>query len=948
MVLRKRFTSRGTIRWHLIAVLCLLVVTGSASSTSSGAGERVPPLESGAALQRFRLVADNQFLSLYIDEQTTEIAVVDKAAAHVWYSNPADRESAERLAAGRAKDALSSQITITYYTPGDLEKTMDSYTSSVLHGQYQITPVENGVRVSYTFGRAYAERDRLFYLIGRDRVDQIRERIDNNSLRKEFDDIFRHYTLISLVPRPGSERPKLPSIDTEKVFGDFHLVGVEKDLSSRQTTDMMRNLLNIIVAGRGYDRLDQIRYADLDYLRGTDTYILNERVPSFMLDGIVETLKKVGYTMDDKVLDCIAYGLEPPVPNLEVFQIPVEYVLDDYALVVRIPMEDVTYPAEVEDRAGKYGPKGRRVSFPLYSISLLPYFGAAGEGQKGYMLVPDGSGALIHLNNGKTWSQPYRSGVYGADNSLALVTERSGYFAQVYMPVFGLRQGDNAFLAVIEAGEANAFIKADVAGRNISYNTVSAEFVTTPRGRTGLSGDPRLAWRGDRGVRNEINIYQKDLYRGDIQIRYSFLSGAEADYSGMARLYQSYLVERGLRHRPSEGRGGSSLPFILELVGAISRQKPVLGLPREVVQPLTTFSEARDIIEKLRSAGIDDIALRYVGWLSGGVRHYYPDRVKLETALGETEDFLALRDYLRDHQIGFFPDVAFQNVYRDTVFDGFSASRNAARLLDRRYARIYEFRPSSFQIATETGARYVLSPSSLGPLIEAFLSDFRRYELDAISLKYMGNQVNSDFRENLDDLVKRQDSVDIIRDQLRRLAEEERLGIMVEGGNSLVLPYVDVIVRAPMDSSGYDICDRTVPFYQMVLHGYIDYAGQPLNLAESHRSSLLKSVETGACPYYALFYAPAETVKETTFDYLYSSNYEAWIDEAIDVYRRVEHALAGVRDKTIISHEAVEADVYKTVYEDGTVVVVNYGKHPVEVDGLRVGGEDFASMPGVH
>lgn len=47
---------------------------------------------------------------------------------------------------------------------------------------------------------------------------------------------------------------------------------------------------------------------------------------------------------------------------------------------------------------------------------LLPYFGAAGAGEQGYMLVPGGSGALIELNNGKTNLEPYETELlYGED-----------------------------------------------------------------------------------------------------------------------------------------------------------------------------------------------------------------------------------------------------------------------------------------------------------------------------------------------------------------------------------------------------------------------------------------------------------------------------------------------------------------------------------------------------
>lgn len=43
-----------------------------------------------------------------------------------------------------------------------------------------------------------------------------------------------------------------------------------------------------------------------------------------------------------------------------------------------------------------------RSSYDLFSVSMLPYFCAASDKDKGFALIPDGSGAVMTLNNGKT------------------------------------------------------------------------------------------------------------------------------------------------------------------------------------------------------------------------------------------------------------------------------------------------------------------------------------------------------------------------------------------------------------------------------------------------------------------------------------------------------------------------------------------------------------------
>uniref|UniRef100_UPI001330BB5B DUF5696 domain-containing protein n=1 Tax=Klebsiella pneumoniae TaxID=573 RepID=UPI001330BB5B len=50
--------------------------------------------------------------------------------------------------------------------------------------------------------------------------------------------------------------------------------------------------------------------------------------------------------------------------------------------------------------------------YRIRNIDLLAYFGAAGADENGYMFVPDGSGSLIHLNNGKVKEEQYVQRVY--------------------------------------------------------------------------------------------------------------------------------------------------------------------------------------------------------------------------------------------------------------------------------------------------------------------------------------------------------------------------------------------------------------------------------------------------------------------------------------------------------------------------------------------------------
>ena len=70
---------------------------------------------------------------------------------------------------------------------------------------------------------------------------------------------------------------------------------------------------------------------------------------------------------------------------------------------------------------------------------------------------------------------------------------------------------------------------------------------------------------------------------------------------------------------------------------------------------------------------------------------------------------------------------------------------------------------------------------------------------------------------------------DVYKRQLQSYVEglalaREQLGkIAVTGGSSYVLPYASRLSDIPDKDSRYFVNDESVPFFQMVVHGYIDY-----------------------------------------------------------------------------------------------------------------------------
>src|SRR5690606_34462158 len=111
---------------------------------------------------------------------------------------------------------------------------------------------------------------------------------------------------------------------------------------------------------------------------------------------------------------------------------------------------------------------------------------------------------------------------------------------------------------------------------------------------------------------------------------------------------------------------------------------------------------------------------------------------------------------------------------------------------------------------------------------------------------------------------------------------------------------------------------------------------------------LLKSIETGAIPYYRGIYSESEAVKRTVFENEYSLNYRQWLPEAAELYQILNEQLRDTYKQKIIVHQELAENVFMTVYSNGKAVLVNCNKEAIIIDGIEVKGEGFKVIEEVY
>lgn len=603
-------------------------------------------------------------------------------------------------------------------------------------------------------------------------------------------------------------------------------------------------------------------------------------------------------------------------PN-EGFTIPVRYAIEEDRFTATVLTEGIT----------EYGTN------KIKSIDLLPFFGAGSSQEDGFMLVPDGSGALIYYNNNRLTANTYNKAVYGFDNGTNDMVFGSkaatAYFTvseNQYLPVFGSSRDTGAFLAVITQGSARANIKANVAYKYTLYNTVWSSY----NYRT--VGTVRQTQKD--GSETAVTITEKKLETWmDYQVSYFFLPKEENSLGDMASLYRSYLVEtEGL---VSHIGRQEDIPLYLDLYGYIEKTKSFLGIPRDTKISMTTLEDANSILDALQSNGVENVAVKYNYWAKDSFFEKLPVNMDVDSKVGTKQELLALQQRLEDQGGKLYLSADLLNVYKT----GRGVSRYSDILLNVANVaqRQYKFALDTAMTDSRYDAWYLLRPWSIPEFFGKLTENAGNAGVHALALDSVGTKLYSELSSDgmgrnqaLRNLQTTLDGVDAAMD-----------GVLVEGANVYAATEASALIRTPFRSSGYDLEDVSVPFYQMVFHGYASYTLEATNLASDPATRTLNCIEFGASPLFSLVGRNQDELIGSRLDALYSADASDWLDFAAEQYSQINAALRSVQNSTMTDYQVLSNPVRVVTYDNGTEIYVNYGE-ATTVNGIRLEAKGFA------
>lgn len=587
-------------------------------------------------------------------------------------------------------------------------------------------------------------------------------------------------------------------------------------------------------------------------------------------------------------------------------EIRVDFRFTENTLTVDIPFEGV----KEEEK------------YALIKVELMPFFGASNRDIDGYIFVPDGCGVLVDYKKSQFWgtnAKLHKWYVYGP-----LIPKYESYEEiddelrfEASLPVFGIKNNNNAVLAMITQGDADSAINLEPEGYAVNLNRVFFEFNYRNSYSILLSN---IKVKGSSLAQRPVALkFEKDIIRKDYSVRYTFLNKEEADYSGMANSCREYYIKTGVLNDNTSIKN-TTIPLALDLFMGTIEERLIL---KKYIN-MTTFDQAKTILTELNNMGINEINVKLVGWMKGGYGAY-PNNWPPEKRLGGINGLKKLAEYIGTTNMNLYLQTDF--VYANSKNRGFSKKNDVVRQGNKR------------QVTDEKDEWFLMNPK----VVYDRSKNLIRNIINGVGSCYIGYDrigkiIYKDY--NAKNPSDREQTADTWEDLLSYT--NENMGkVAVEGSNIYAAKHANWLYNIPTKSSNYYISEEDIPFYQMVVHGHVYYSSTPGNLFYDSGKQKLKWIEYGCAPYYELTFNSAKLLKYTDNNTLFTSHYGKWIDEIKEMYEEFNSSFGDFWNTHIKGHYKIDDNVYKVEYENESTIYINYNKKEVLCDGYLINALDY-------
>ncbi|MBO4667047.1 MAG: hypothetical protein J5666_02805 [Bacilli bacterium] len=526
----------------------------------------------------------------------------------------------------------------------------------------------------------------------------------------------------------------------------------------------------------------------------------------------------------------------------------------------------------------------------ITSLSLFPYFGSVYQDDiPGYIFLPSGSGALIRYSKTSPITSSIISNFYGVDANITKNSETDSLSLPVYGVVHGVKQ--NAMFANIKSGSTFANLTFSPANLDQGYNMVYPSFNYRETYLLQIPGS------------DQILMVPEDYYTEDVEIEYTFLSGDNATYVGMAKEYQKELIAEGVLEKTNLNKENISLQ--IEAFGRDYEK----GLIFKKYKNMTTTKDILSFNARLSEAGINDVFYVLRAFNKGGYSNQSASSYKFDGALGSLKDLKDLETYF----------------YYNPV-ESYNSKKNYPK---NTLVNLYN--EKNYILVEKDKYKFYSNVKTIEKYTNKALSYYESKDVSGVALDGIGYRLYGDKNAKL--------SRGEVKDILTSLLDGKKVAMFTP--NSYFLGSTSKYLNMPLYSARYRFVTDSVPFLEIVLKGYIDYYSPYLNFSSNIDLDVLKCIEFGVSPAYLVTDKESYNLSNTLSSNYYATYYET-VEEIIKSnYKYINDALKQVIGSEIENREIIEEGISVVSYSNGKKIIVNYTNDPYNYEGALVSARSY-------
>ena len=575
--------------------------------------------------------------------------------------------------------------------------------------------------------------------------------------------------------------------------------------------------------------------------------------------------------------------------------VPVQYCLRENALAISVDFEHV-----------------KEKEHPLLSVSVAPFLCSANNQSKdSYIVVPSGSGALMYLDERAEGTRTWSGEIYGADPA-RLLPENLSNDEAVRLSMFGIKDSEDALLAIVEEGREAAVIEAAAGNERTKHSNAYVSFYA--RGYDILESTQSWSTRDVYRTEEEISV---DM----ATVAFYPLSGEDANYMGMAACYQKQLEEAGMKKEEIVEQ-----PYALYISGGAEIKELFLGVPIGKTRALTSFAEAEDMLRQLTEITENVPAVQMKGFGESGLDiGKVAGGFDFSKVFGSESERLSLEQFCSAEGIPLYMD--FDLIYFQSSGDGYNTLVGAAKSASMRKATLYYKDKALWNYEKDAGAFYLLKREEMQSVVDKLEKLIEKKDISGVSLSTLGQTAYSDYSDK-----KYSTRGNSILDAQKYIMQLSQGGTKVatQSANDYAAAISDSVFEVSLGNGDYLGLDASIPLYQMIFKGYVPMYSTAINTGSNFDKALMLAVQSGTSLGFSIVGEYDKDFAVTYHKGLHASSYAGNRDAIQEAVLQCADYYSAIQGEIITAYEFVSDYVTKTSFSNGVEIYANHSSDKVQ------------------